>query len=251
MGNEEMNSTQALEAAYADPRFRAMLGVIRDAEGASRYADPYRVAEGGKSTLSQLDTPEFRMWGFTDKTGKSDMSSATGAYQFLRGTWKDLQNRYGFRDFQPRTQDLAALALMKDAGAFPYVQRGDYMGALNKVRTIWASLPGAGHNQQERGMKFLQDSLAKHLGQPVNMQNTPRQTSRLPLPSEAPVANGDIAADPYAQLFNVELGGVTNGDISSELDYYGPDGPVYNSPMTGVTPKTYGRTSPIAKLYIE
>lgn len=246
-----MSSTQALETAYADPRFRAMLGVIRDAEGASRYADPYRVAEGGKSTLSQLDTPEFRMWGFTDKTGKSDKSSATGAYQFLRGTWNDLQNRYGFKDFQPRTQDLAALALMKDAGAFPYIQRGDYMGALNKVRTIWASLPGAGYNQQERGREFLEKSLAKHLGQPVEMQGQSYQTGRQPIPSSLPVANGDIQHDPYAQLFNVELGGVANGDISPEPDNYGPDGPVYNTPVIGITPRTHTRTPQIASLYTE
>lgn len=246
-----MNNTDALEAAYADPRFRAILGVIRDAEGASRYADPYRVAEGGKSTLSQLDTPEFRMWGFTDKTGKSDNSSATGAYQFLRGTWRDLQNRYGFRDFQPRTQDLAALALIKDAGAFPYIQRGDYMGALNKVRNIWASLPGAGYNQPERGMKFLQDSLSKHLGHPVEMQETSYQPNKMPLPSDLPIANGDISADPYAQLFKVDLGGVANGDISAEPESYGPGGLAYNASMTAASPKTHEHTPPIAKLYIE
>lgn len=249
-----MNSTQALEVAYADPRFRAILGVIRDAEGASRYADPYRVAEGGKSTLSQLDTPEFRMWGFTDKTGKSDKSSAAGAYQFLRGTWQDLQSRYGFKDFHPRTQDLAALALMKDAGAFPYIQRGDYMGAINKVRNIWASLPGAGYNQQERGRDFLERSLAKHLGQPVSMQDGSYQTRRPPTPSSEAVANGDISNDPYAQLFKVGLGGVANGDISGEPDYYGPTGEVYNDPTpTMLTPKTHtpNGTPQLVSLYNE
>lgn len=142
---------QDIIAAYNDPRFRAILGVIRDAEGTSKYADPYRVAGGGKATLSSLDNPVFKMWGFTDKTGKSNQSSATGAYQFLGKTWDGLQKKYGITDFSPQSQDMAALALIKEAGAFPHIQSGDYLGALNKVRKIWASLPGAGYNQTGGG----------------------------------------------------------------------------------------------------
>lgn len=196
-----------LEMAYADPRFRAVLGVIRDAEGTSKYADAYRVAGGGKHTLQSLDSPNFVMWGFKDKTGKGNQSSATGAYQFLRGTWDGLQKKYGFKDFSPRSQDLGALALMKDAGAFPYIQRGDYAGAFNAIRKIWASLPGAGYNQQERSHDFLAKSLQKHLGQPVSMHQVtqPQMTNNTPLTG---VHVGDISPpqnDPYASLFNVDI----------------------------------------------
>lgn len=189
-----------LLAAYADPRFRAVLGVIRDAEGTSKYSDPYRVAGGGKSTLSQLDTPTFQMWGFTDKTGKTNQSSATGAYQFLGKTWDGLAKKHGFTDFSPRTQDLAALALIKDAGGFPYIQRGDYLGALNQVRKIWASLPGAGYNQQERGRDFLVKSLEKHLSAPVNeyFDQNPVQEDNSIITN-----NPDTEADPYAKMFNI------------------------------------------------
>lgn len=206
---------QLLLNAYADPRFRATLGVIRDAEGTSRYGDPYRVAGGGKATLSQLQTPEFKMWGFKDKTGKQDQSSATGAYQFLRSTWGGLANKYGFTDFSPRSQDLAALALLKDAGAFPYIQRGDYLGALHQARKIWASLPGAGYNQKERDRNFLVKSIEKHLGQPLKMHEQTYDVAQAVQPQgqeQTAVQRGGISPqqivtgdDPYAKLFNVDI----------------------------------------------
>lgn len=197
--------------AYGDPRFRAVLGVIRDAEGTSNYSDPYRVAGGGSVTLSQFDTPDFSIWGFKDKSGKKNKSSATGAYQFLGKTWNGLQAKYGFSDFSPQTQDLAALALLKESGAFPYIQRGDYLGALHKARRIWASLPGAGYNQQERDKGFLQRSLQKHLSnspnqypshmsEPAQVDNPGQPTNEQIIPDATePVKT----ADPYATLFNI------------------------------------------------
>lgn len=200
-----------LVQAYGDPRFRAVLGVIRDAEGTSKYNDPYRVAGGGRVTLSQLHTPDFSMWGFKDKSGKKNNSSATGAYQFLGKTWDGLQRKYGFSDFSPQTQDLAALALLKEAGAFPYIQRGDYLGALHKARHVWASLPGAGYNQQERGADFLQRSLQKHLsdysGQYPQYVADPAQGDNLDQPAKAQnqlyLTDPVKTADPYATLFNI------------------------------------------------
>lgn len=226
-----MNNWSELEAAYADPRFRALLGVIRDAEGVSNYADPYRVAGGGRDTLTQLNTPEFRMWGFTDKTGRSDVSSATGAYQFLRGTWRDLQKKYGFRDFQPRTQDLAALALIKDAGAFSNVRQGDYLGAINKIRHIWASLPGAGYNQRERGYDFLKKSLAKHLGQPVNMQSVGEDVYTPDVPQTGSTKQ---PVDWYDELFNI--GPPSTPPLPPEAVEESPDAVI-------IEPSTYTRST--------
>lgn len=212
-------SQNELLTYYNDPRVRAILGVIRDAEGTARYADPYRVAGGGKVTLSSLNTPTFHLWNFTDKTGKQDKSSATGAYQFLRNTWGGLQNRYGFTDFSPRTQDLAAIALLKDAGAMPYIQRGDYLGALNSAKRIWASLPGAGYNQAERSLAYLKKSLEKHLGHPVAMHTQTYDQPTQPTyqePSQQGVTVNDISpqpTDPYAKLFNIEPVGLGTEDM--------------------------------------
>lgn len=201
-----MNQQELLQF-YNDPRVRAVLGVIRDAEGTSRYGDPYRVAGGGGVTLSSLDTPTFHLWNFKDKAGKANKSSATGAYQFIGKTWNGLQQNYGFTDFSPRTQDLAAIALLKDAGALPFIQRGDYFGALNAAKKIWASLPGAGYNQQERGYDFLKKSLEKHLGAPVAMHEQSRPMNQPQQPRYQAVAQGDISPqiiDPYAKLWGVD-----------------------------------------------
>ena len=197
---------------YQDPRVRALLGVIRDAEGTSKYGDAYRVAGGGKVTLNDLSRPQFHRWGFTDKTGKGDVSTATGAYQFLQRTWDGLAKNYGLNDFSPYSQDLGAIALLKDSGAIPYIQRGDYFGALNAARKIWASLPGAGYNQKERDYKFLKASLEKHLGQPLNMHEQtfgtpqpPAPTQSLSSPAQATeLGSGTGIYDPYAKLFNVD-----------------------------------------------
>lgn len=197
-----------LELLYADPRVRAVLGVIRDAEGTSKYQDAYRVGGGGAITLQDLSTPQFNRWGFTEKTGKKNVSTATGAYQFLRGTWGGLQQRYGLRDFSPRSQDLAAIALLKESGAIPYILKGDYFGGLNKAKRIWASLPGAGYNQQERSVDFLRKSLEKHLGQPLNMHEQSMYAQQPQQPQQQ-VDYGQVELtpnlpnDPFADIFKV------------------------------------------------
>ena len=197
---------------YQDPRIRAVLGVIRDAEGTSKYGDAYRVAGGGKITLGDLRQPQFHRWGFKDKSGNGNVSTATGAYQFLQRTWDGLARNYGLNDFSPYSQDLAAIALLKESGAIPYILRGDYFGGLNAARKVWASLPGAGYNQQERDHKFLKASLEKHLGQPLNMHEqtfgtpqAPTQTKSLSSPTQTAELSSDTGIyDPYAKLFNVD-----------------------------------------------
>lgn len=210
-------SQQELVNYYNDPRVRAILGVVRDAEGTSRYGDAYRVAGGGKVTLSSLNNPTFHRWKFKYKDGREDVSTATGAYQFLQDTWGELQGKYGFKDFSPYTQDLAAIALLKRAGAMPYIQRGDYFGALRAAKGTWASLPGAGYNQQERKYDFLKQSLEKHLGKPLDMhaQTIPVdiQPQQQPTQPQTPVMMGDISPqvnDPYAKLFNIQPDEIDN-----------------------------------------
>lgn len=148
---------------------KAFLEVIKDAEGTSRAKDPYRVFGGGvKNQLENLDkTPDFNKWDFKQTDGKKNRSSATGAYQFISSTWKDLQKQYGFEDFTPRTQDLGAIALLQKSGALPHILAGDFQLAIDKANKTWASLPGSPYAQRTRGMDFVQRSLSKHLGEPV------------------------------------------------------------------------------------
>ena len=83
-------------------------------------------------------------------------SSAAGRYQFLSRTWDAIVRNYGFKGrFIPEAQDLAAIKLLKECGAYPLIQRGDVTGAIRKASPIWASFPGAGYGQREHALVAL------------------------------------------------------------------------------------------------
>jgi len=70
-------------------------------------------------------------------------------------TWDRLQRKLGLEDFSPGNQDRAALELIDEAGALADVKAGRFPEAINKVRRIWASVPGAGYAQGERTLAWL------------------------------------------------------------------------------------------------
>lgn len=162
-------SQEQLRQHLSNPNVQAFLGLLRDTEGTSKGVDPYRVYGG--SAKKQLDdlskVPSFTKWGFNQTDGKKNTSSATGAYQFLGRTWNNLAKQYGFKDFEPETQDMAAVALLIQNGALPHILKGDFDTAVKKSNKTWASLPGSPYAQHTRSNEYVQKSLAKHLGQPV------------------------------------------------------------------------------------
>jgi muramidase (phage lysozyme) len=83
-------------------------------------------------------------------------STAAGRYQFLARTWDALAARLNLPDFSPASQDLAAIELIREKNALRDVQAGRIAIAIEKVRKVWASLPGAGYNQPERSFTKLQ-----------------------------------------------------------------------------------------------
>ena len=116
------------------------------------FLDMIAYAEGaGYSTLFGNDT----FVGFDDHPRKvirksGYASSAAGRYQFLQKTWDDVAPKIGATSFDPYWQDRAAVYLIKRKGALADVIAGRFADAINKVRKIWASLPGAGYGQPER-----------------------------------------------------------------------------------------------------
>ncbi|EKT4100364.1 TPA: glycoside hydrolase family 104 protein [Stenotrophomonas maltophilia] len=82
-------------------------------------------------------------------------SSAAGRYQFLRSTWDDLRARLVLPDFGPVSQDRAAVALLKQCGAYELIRLGRFDAAVTAARRIWASLPGAGYGQKEHALETL------------------------------------------------------------------------------------------------
>lgn len=171
-------AASASGAPNADRNVSAFLAMIRRAEG-TEGPNAYRTlfghglyygVDGIPDTFDDFaDHPRIAQQ-FTDKAGKKLWTTAAGAYQFLAvspiptggrtrvDTWDRLQRRLQLPDFGPDSQDRAAIALIDEAGALADVQLGRFESAVTKCRRIWASLPGAGHNQPERTADYIRSA---------------------------------------------------------------------------------------------
>lgn len=163
-------SKKNLEQYLENPNVQAFLGLIRDTEGTAKGADPYRVYGGSANNqMESLDSPNFKKWSFTQTDGKKNSSTASGAYQFLERTWNNVAKEHDLTDFSPHSQDLGAVALLQQNGALPYILNGDFDKAVQKSNKTWASLPGSPYSQHTRSMEYVNNSLQKHLGQPIDL----------------------------------------------------------------------------------
>lgn len=85
-------------------------------------------------------------------------STAAGAYQITRPTWKEFRGSPGsadyLPDFTPESQDAAALRIMAKIGALSLIDAGDIAGALPRLGKRWASIPGAVGKQGQRSTQF-------------------------------------------------------------------------------------------------
>lgn len=149
-----------LEQALGNPNAQKYLRMIAQAEGTYKDAssDPYRVAFGG-STFDDLSKHPNVLRAFTQTDGKANKTSAAGAYQFLGSTWDDLAGKLGLQDFSPRSQDLAALELIRRNGALDDVLNGRFDQAVQKTGTVWASLPSSPYAQPRRSAGFVEKAL--------------------------------------------------------------------------------------------
>lgn len=141
---------------YGDPaadNIRAFLDMLAHAEGTDRYGDQdgYNVIVGGGLFDSYADHPRVLI----DLPRYGIKSSAAGRYQFIRSTWDDLVRRCKLPDFSPASQDIAAIALIKQCGAIEDIESGRIRTTIHKCRKIWASLPGAGYGQREVALENL------------------------------------------------------------------------------------------------
>lgn len=138
-----MNKT---ELAYKN--IRAFLIMIQYAEG-TYGADGYKRLYGGGSfkDFSRHPNTKQTKWGIT--------STAAGAYQILSKTWNEIQPKLGLPDFSPASQDKAAIELIRRRKALEDVYAGRFAQAIVKCKKEWASLPGAGYGQNEKGLQNL------------------------------------------------------------------------------------------------
>ena len=141
-----MSERQQLERLLGNPNVRKMLDLIANAEGV-RHG--YNTLFGNQRFDSLNGHPNIRKQ-FKQTDGKTNTTTAAGRYQFLNSTWQELAKRYGLKDFSPRNQDIAALALMAQKGAIKNVVNGDFKGAVSKLGSTWASLPSSPYAQPKK-----------------------------------------------------------------------------------------------------
>lgn len=84
-------------------------------------------------------------------------SNASGRYQFMLRDWHHYRDQLGLPDFGPDSQDAWAIQLIRERGALPLIDIGNFDLAVERVRNLWASLPGAGYDQHENSIAKLQD----------------------------------------------------------------------------------------------
>lgn len=146
-----MATRQQLEKLLSNPNARKMLNMIADAEDVKHG---YNTIFGNERFSDLSAHPNVRKQ-FKQTDGRVNTTTAAGRYQFLKPTWDGLSRQYSLRDFSPRNQDIAALALMDQNGSLPYVLKGDFQTAVKKSGGTWASLPSSPYAQPKKTWEQL------------------------------------------------------------------------------------------------
>ncbi len=88
-------------------------------------------------------------------------STAAGRYQILSRFYDHYKRTLGLPDFGPESQDRIALQLIRECRALDDIKAGRIADAINKCRSRWASLPGAGYGQHEHAIGPLLAAYSK------------------------------------------------------------------------------------------
>ena len=181
----QLKKQDELRALASHPNIRKLLDVIAWAEG----ADYDTLVGGGKfSDFSRHPQKAVHI----KRLGTN--STAAGRYQFMNRTWNGepgknngLRHQYGFTDFSPETQDMAAVALIKRRGALEDALRGDWQAVVDNrgMNLEWASFPQDAHKQggksRSRMLARLGDTTAPSV---MGASYTPPPPRRPGLPPE-------------------------------------------------------------------
>lgn len=152
---------------------RAFLDMLAVSEGTSTSpatkCDGYDVVVTGVDRVPEVFT-DFSTHPFAGGrrskaiNRKGLTSNASGRYQFMLRDWVhyrnqlDLDNKtlYPEGAFSPAAQDAWAIQLIRERGALPLIDMGQFDLAVKRVSNLWASLPGAGYGQPEHSLGRLQ-----------------------------------------------------------------------------------------------
>lgn len=150
------------ENALADisPALRAFLDTIAFAEGTHDELG-YRTLFTFDTFHSYRDHP--RRVRCARYRGSRLCSDAAGRYQMLSSTFDSAAEAKNITDFSPKSQDLAAIELIRRRGALQKIETGDFRGAIVSLRSEWASLPGSGYGQPEVSLETLEQIYQRRL----------------------------------------------------------------------------------------
>ncbi|MDQ9112772.1 glycoside hydrolase family 24 protein [Acinetobacter baumannii] len=146
-----MATRENFEKLLNAPNVQKMLNLIASAEGV-KYG--YNTLFGNER-LNDLSWHPGIKKGFTQTDGKKNATTAAGRYQFLEDTWNGVAKQLGLKDFSPKNQDIAAVALLAQNGALPSVLKGDFKTAIQKSGSTWASLPSSPYAQPKKSWSDL------------------------------------------------------------------------------------------------
>ncbi len=142
-------SYQSLKWYLNSPKIKAFLDTIAYAEGTFN-SQGYNICYTGKFFEDFSDHPRVINCG--NIKGRTVCSSAAGRYQFLTKTWDRVAKKINARSFNPFYQDLGALVLCVQAGAFDDIKNGRFENSVDKMRFAWASFPNAPYGQQRNSI---------------------------------------------------------------------------------------------------
>lgn len=137
------------------PNVAAFLDMIAFSEGTDngRQATEdrgYDVLVGGGLFAGYADHPRRLIKLHADLS-----STAAGRYQLLARYFDAYRKQLKTAGFGPLVQDKIALQQIRERGALPAIEAGNFVKAVSLVRNIWASLPGAGYGQYEHKLTDL------------------------------------------------------------------------------------------------
>jgi len=134
---------------------KAFLTMIAVSEGTAGIGDNgYNVIVGQALFRSYADHPRQRV--FVKRINQ--YSTAAGRYQILAKYFDAYKKQLNLPDFSPDSQDKIAIQLIKECRALDDVNSGRFVQAVEKCRSRWASLPGAGYGQHENSLTALQSA---------------------------------------------------------------------------------------------
>ena len=130
--------------------------------------------------------------GIVGVTTKEGPSTAAGKYQIVGKTYEQYAKKLGITDFTPASQDKIALELIKDKGALPDVEKGDWKAANEKLGGVWASLPTSKYSQPKRSEDWATQAL---IIDPISKKEEP---TKIVDPFETQTSKPTEIVDPFA-----------------------------------------------------